>query len=396
MIIQPAIRTQTVSEYYFAAKLREIEELRLQGKKVLNLGIGSPDMMPHGDVLEELALQSKADGSNGYQSYTGLPALREAFAGWYKKYFGIDLNPAGEILPLMGSKEGIMHISMAFLNPGDGVLVPNPGYPAYDAVTRLVGARVVEYDLKPENDWLPDFEELENIDLKGVKLMWVNYPNMPSGAMANAAFFGRLVSFAREKKILICNDNPYSFILNDNPLSIFSAEGAREVALELNSMSKSHNMAGFRMGMVAGKADYLKSILTVKSNMDSGMYKPIQLAAVKALQSPPEWYQSINAEYKKRRRIAGSIFDKLEVAYDPGQSGMFLWGRIPEHFAGAMSFSDHILKNYLLFITPGDIFGSNGKRYIRISLCSNQEIFSEALHRISEGNINLKQSGLCG
>lgn len=387
MIIQPAERTQSVTEYYFATKLREIEEMKKQGKKVLNLGIGSPDMMPHNDVLEELALQSKAEGSNGYQSYTGLPALREAFAVWYRRYFGIDLNPNGEILPLMGSKEGIMHISMAFLNPGDGVLVPNPGYPAYDAVTRLVGARVEEYDLKPENDWLPDFEDLENMDLKGVKLMWVNYPNMPSGAKANAAFFDRLVSFARQKKILICNDNPYSFILNDNPLSIFSAEGAREVALELNSMSKSHNMAGFRMGMVAGKADYLKSILTVKSNMDSGMYKPIQMAAVKALQSPPEWYQSINAEYKKRRLLAETIFDEMNVKFDPGQSGMFLWGRVPENFADGFGCSDHLLYHYGVFITPGGIFGSNGNQFIRLSLCSSQEVFKEAIERIN-GNLN--------
>ncbi len=387
MIISPAERTQSVTEYYFATKLREIEEMKKQGKKVLNLGIGSPDMMPHNDVLEELALQSKAEGSNGYQSYTGLPALREAFAVWYRRYFGIDLNPNGEILPLMGSKEGIMHISMAFLNPGDGVLVPNPGYPAYDAVTRLVGARVEEYDLKPENDWLPDFEDLETKDLQGVKLMWVNYPNMPCGAKANAAFFDRLVSFARQKKILICNDNPYSFILNDNPLSIFSAEGAREVALELNSMSKSHNMAGFRMGMVAGKADYLKSILTVKSNMDSGMYKPIQMAAVKALQSPPEWYQSINAEYKKRRLLAETIFDEMNVKFDPGQSGMFLWGRVPENFADGFGCSDHLLYHYGVFITPGGIFGSNGNQFIRLSLCSSQEVFKEAIERIN-GNLN--------
>ncbi|MBE0639572.1 MAG: aminotransferase class I/II-fold pyridoxal phosphate-dependent enzyme [Bacteroidales bacterium] len=382
MIIQPAERTNTVTEYYFASKLREIEELKRQGKKVLNLGIGSPDMMPHDDVLDEMASQSKKQGSNGYQSYTGLPALREAFAGWYKRYFGIELDPGGEILPLMGSKEGIMHISMAFLNPGDGVLIPNPGYPAYAAVTRLVGAMPVEYNLKPENGWLPDFEEIENMDLTGVKLMWVNYPNMPSGAKANLEFFNQLIHFAKQKKILICNDNPYSFILNDNPLSIFSAEGAKEVALELNSMSKSHNMAGFRMGMVSGQADYLKNILTVKSNMDSGMYKPIQLAAIKALQSPPEWYSMINAEYAKRRNLAGKLFDTMAVDYDSEQTGMFLWGLIPEGFADGYDCSDHLLYKHNVFITPGGIFGSNGNQFIRVSLCSKPEVFEEVIERV--------------
>lgn len=395
MIIEPAERTHTVNEYYFAAKLRELEELKQQGKKILNLGIGSPDLMPHEEVIGELGLQSQQEGSNGYQSYTGIAALREAFAGWYKKYFGIDLDPAGEILPLMGSKEGIMHISMAFLNPGDGVLIPNPGYPTYSAASNLVGARLIEYDLKPENGWMPDLDELQAMDLSGVKLMWINYPNMPTGTKATVSFFEKLVNFAKQNRILICNDNPYSFILNDQPLSIFAAEGAKEVALELNSLSKSHNMAGFRMGMVAGQASYLKAILKIKSNMDSGMYRPIQLAAVKALQSPPEWYESINAEYKKRRQLAGAIFDQLGVKYDFSQSGMFLWGFIPEQFAGAISFSDYILAKYSLFITPGDIFGTNGKNHIRISLCSNQETFREALDRISKNNHQLKRSELC-
>lgn len=388
MIIEPAERTHTVNEYYFAAKLRELEELKQQGKKILNLGIGSPDLMPHEDVIGELGMQSQQPGSNGYQSYNGITALREAFAGWYKRYFGIDLDPVREILPLMGSKEGIMHISMAFLNPGDGVLIPNPGYPTYSAVANLVGARLIEYDLKPENGWLPDVDALQTMDLPGVKLMWINYPNMPTGTKATVSFFEKLVSFAKKNRILICNDNPYSFILNNQPLSIFAAEGAKEVALELNSLSKSHNMAGFRMGMVTGQADYLKNIQKIKSNMDSGMYKPIQLAAVKALQSPPDWYESINAEYQERRRLAGMIFDELGVKYDDSQSGMFLWGRVPDAFADGYVCSDHLLRKYGVFITPGGIFGSNGNQYIRLSLCSSQEVFAEVINRMIN-NVNL-------
>jgi aspartate/methionine/tyrosine aminotransferase len=397
MIIEAAQRTNTVAEYYFSTKLREIEEQRQQGKKVLNLGIGNPDLMPSENVIQEIRKQSKMEGSNGYQSYTGLPELREAFAEWYKKYFNVSLDANGEILPLMGSKEGIMHISMAFLNPGDGVLVPNPGYPAYSAVTRMVGAQPVEYNLKPENGWLPDFDRLEEMDLSGVKLMWVNYPHMPTGTKATPALFQKLVDFAKEKKILLCNDNPYSFILNDEPLSILSAKGAKEVAVELNSLSKSHNMAGFRMGMLAGSSEYLKPVLKVKSNMDSGMYKPIQYAAISALQNPPEWYKSINEEYSERRKLAAELFNKLGVKSDNKQVGMFLWGHIPNDFFDSYAFSDCLLKNYSLFITPGSIFGSNGLRYARISLCSNQEAFNEAIDRIN-GEIELTKNHvkLCG
>jgi aspartate/methionine/tyrosine aminotransferase len=397
MIIEAAQRTNTVAEYYFSAKLREIEEQRQQGKKVLNLGIGNPDMMPSENVIHEIGKQSQLEGSNGYQSYTGLPELREAFALWYKKYFTVELNPNGEILPLMGSKEGIMHISMAYLNPGDGVLIPNPGYPAYSAVTRMVGAQPVEYNLKPENGWLPDFERLEEMDLSAVKLMWVNYPHMPTGTKAGKALFRQLVDFAKRKKILLVNDNPYSFILNDEPLSILSADGAKEVAIELNSLSKSHNMAGFRVGMVAGKNDYLKHILKIKSNMDSGMYKPIQLAAVKALQHPPEWYASINAEYKIRRQLAGELFQILGVNYDNNQVGMFLWGLVPNDFFDSYAFSDCLLSNYSMFITPGSIFGSNGARFTRISLCSSQEAFTEAIGRIgNQVEFSKNQVKLCG
>lgn len=397
MIIEAAQRTNTVAEYYFSTKLREIEEQRQQGKKVLNLGIGNPDLMPSENVIREIHKQSQIEGSNGYQSYTGLPELRKAFATWYKKYFKVELDPNGEILPLMGSKEGIMHISMAYLNPGDGVLVPNPGYPAYSAVTRMVGAQPVEYNLKPENGWLPDFDKLEAMDLSGVKMMWVNYPHMPTGTSASKALFSQLVDFAKRKKILLCNDNPYSFILNDKPLSILSADGAKEVAIELNSLSKSHNMAGFRMGMVAGRADYLKHILKIKSNMDSGMYKPIQLAAIEALQNPPYWYESINAEYKIRRQLAGELFTSLGVKYGKSQVGMFLWGHVPNDFFDSYAFSDCLLSNYSLFITPGSIFGSNGARYTRISLCSSQEAFSEAIDRINkEVEFSNNQVKLCG
>lgn len=383
MIIRPAQRTNTVAEYYFSTKLREIEEQRRQGKTVLNLGIGNPDLMPPENVIREIGHQSMLEGSNGYQSYTGLDQLRKAFAVWYKKYFSVSFDPKDEILPLMGSKEGIMHISMAYLNPGDGVLVPNPGYPAYRSVARLVGAQPIEYNLKPENGWLPDIEKLEKMDLECVKLMWVNYPHMPTGTKATAEVFQKLVNFAKQKKILLCNDNPYSFILNSKPLSIFSADGAKDVALELNSLSKSHNMAGFRIGMVAGHPAYLKHILKIKSNMDSGMYKPIQLAAIKALGNPPEWYGSINQEYQMRRKLAAELFNSLGVQYDESQAGMFLWGHIPDSFSDSYAFSDCLLNKYSLFITPGSVFGSNGSGYTRVSLCSNRETFRKAIGRVS-------------
>ncbi len=397
MIIEAAQRTNTVAEYYFSSKLREIEEQRRQGKKVLNLGIGNPDLMPSENVNQEIHFQSKLRGSNGYQSYSGLPELRKAFVEWYKKYFDVELDPKDEILPLMGSKEGIMHISMAYLNPEDGVLIPNPGYPAYGAVTHLVGAQAVEYNLKSENGWLPDFDKLEEMELSGVKLMWVNYPHMPTGTRASKELFQQLVDFAKRKKILLCNDNPYSFILNDEPLSILSVKGAADVAIELNSLSKSHNMAGFRVGMVAGRSDYLKNILKIKSNMDSGMYKPIQYAAISALQNPAEWYDSINNEYKVRRKLAGELFFNLGVDYDENQVGMFLWGHIPNNFFDSYAFSNGLLSNYSLFITPGSIFGSNGSGYTRISLCSNQETFKEAIHRVPEKvKVTKNKVKLCG
>jgi aspartate/methionine/tyrosine aminotransferase len=327
-------------------------------------------------------IQSKDTQSHGYQSYTGIPQLRQAFTTWYEQYFGVSLKPESEILPLMGSKEGIMHISLAFLNPGDKVLVPDPGYPAYNAVANIVGAEVIKYNLTEENNWLPDFDELESLAKEDVKILWMNYPNMPTGTKATKAMFEELIHFAVKHKILVVNDNPYSFILNEEPLSILSVPGAKDVVIELNSLSKSHNMAGWRIGCVAGDADYLKCILAIKSNMDSGMFKPMQLAAVKALGKDKNWYKSINAEYAKRQVLAMEIFDKLKVKYDKAQSGMFVWGKIPPTFENSYAFSDHFLDSKSVFFTPGAIFGKNGEQYVRISLCSTREVFQEVIHRL--------------
>jgi len=395
MIIQPAHRLDAVQEYYFATKLREIESLKQQGKRILNLGIGSPDLSPPKNVMDAIATQSTIATNHGYQSYKGLLDLRIAFSGWYAEYFNVVLNPESEILPLMGSKEGIMHISMAFVNTGEGVLVPNPGYPAYRSVAKIVGANVLEYNLRPENNWLPDFDELENMNLDGIKLMWINYPNMPTGAKATHEVFSKIIAFAKHHRILVINDNPYSFILNSDPISLLSVDGAKDIGLELNSLSKSHNMAGWRMGMVAGNPDYIKHILTIKSNMDSGMFKPIQLAAVKALDSSREWYGMINKNYKIRQRLAFRIFDRLKISYDKSQVGMFVWGRIPLESNNSFGFSDHLLKEFDIFITPGSIFGSNGDRYVRISLCSKPEIFQDVLQRISAGKTIIKSEILC-
>jgi len=387
MIIKPAYRTETVSEYYFATKLKEVYRMNQEGKNVLNLGIGSPDLPPHHEVIDELSQQSRIPHHHGYQSYTGIPELRKAFSEWYKSYFSVSLNPDDEILPLMGSKEGIMHISLAFLNPGDGVLIPNPGYPAYRAVANLVGARVIDYSLRVENEWFPDFNELRKMNLDGVKMMWVNYPNMPTGAKATHELFAKLVDFAWQKNILVCNDNPYSFILNKTPLSILSTESAREVAIELNSLSKSHNMAGWRVGMVGGKADYLQPVLTVKSNMDSGMFKPVQLASVKALKSSAEWYNSLDAVYEERLLKAHELFRGLGIITSKNQTGMFLWGRIPAGFATSVEFTDFLLNEFFIFITPGNIFGSNGENFVRLSLCSPVSVYEEAIQRILEKTV---------
>jgi len=382
-IIKKADKLNSVKEYYFSRKLKEIQQMRNDGFDVINLGIGSPDMPPSGSVILKLIESAINKKNHAYQSYTGIPELKNAFATWYKNYFNVDLN-ISEILPLMGSKEGIMHISMAFLNPGDKVLIPNPGYPTYTSVTKLVGAEPVFYNLKEETNWLPDFEELEKFDLEEVKIMWVNYPNMPTGTRASKDLFQKLVNFGIKHKILIVNDNPYSFVMNDEQLSILDAENAKDVALELNSLSKSHNMAGWRIGMVAGAEEYISAILQVKSNMDSGMFKALQLAAVEALALNKEWYKSLNKIYGERRGIVFDIFDKLRFEYDKNQVGMFVWAKITDNYKDAETFSDELLKNAAVFITPGSIFGSNGKKYVRISLCSDLETLEKSRQRIIE------------
>ena len=359
---------------------------------VINLGIGSPDGMPPAEAIQALCESAKQPGNHAYQSYVGLPELRQAFADWYSKWYGVELDPAKEIQPLVGSKEGILLISLAFLNAGDKVLVPDPGYPTYSSASKLVEAEIVTYDLKADNGWQPDFEALEKMDLSGVKIMWTNYPNMPTGAPATEELYARLVDFGRRHGILICNDNPYSFILNDNPLSILSQPGAKECCLELNSLSKAHNMAGWRVGMVAADAEVIAQILKVKSQMDSGMYKPLQLAAVEALRQGSEWFSQLNAEYARRRVLAGEIFDMLGAEYDHNSTGMFLWGKVAEcHFERAERVekslgeivSDKVLYEAGVFITPGFIFGKNGESYIRVSLCAKPEVLQEAARRIS-------------
>lgn len=380
--IVPADRVSNVQEYYFSRKLKEVAEMNAAGKHVINLGIGSPDLPPSTETIEALCYHAHQSNEHGYQPYVGIPELRMAFSQWYKRWFQVDLDPKCEIQPLIGSKEGILHVSLAFLNPGDGVLVPNPGYPTYSSVSHLVQARIVPYDLREELGWQPDFEALERMDLSGIKLMWTNYPNMPTGANASLELYQKLVDFGRKHNIIICNDNPYSFILNEHPLSILSIPGAKDICIEMNSMSKAHNMPGWRMAMLASNAQFVQWILKVKSNIDSGQFKPMQYAAVEALNAPREWYERMNAIYRSRRTLAGEIMDALGCRYDKNQVGMFLWGRIPDEVAGSEVLADDILYNANVFLTPGFIFGSNGNRFIRISLCCNQEMLSEALTRI--------------
>jgi LL-diaminopimelate aminotransferase len=383
MIVKPADRTANVQEYYFSQKLAQIDRMRRDGSDVINLGIGSPDQPPSESTVSALIAEAKKSTSHGYQSYSGIPSLRKAFSDWYKKYFYVNLNPDNEILLLMGSKEGIMHISMAFVNPGDEVLVPDPGYPTYSSVTNLVGGIVRKYDLSEENGWLPDLKSLELSDLSKVKLMWVNYPNMPTGVKASVDLFEKLVAFSRKHRILLVNDNPYSFILNKEYISILSVEGAKDTALELNSLSKSHNMAGWRIGMVAGQSDYIKTVLKVKSNMDSGMFLAMQMAAIEALNNPDSWYDSVNSVYIRRRKIVEQIMDLLKCSYDKSQIGLFVWGKIPENIPDCESYVEKILMKSLVFITPGFIFGKNGERFIRISLCATEEKLNEAKNRIT-------------
>lgn len=381
-IITTASRLGEVKEYYFSTKLKEIAKMNLAGKQVINLGIGSPDMLPPKEVLETLAIESQRTGVHGYQSYVGIPELRKAFSSWYATHFDVELDANTEVLPLIGSKEGIMHISMTFLEAGDEVLIPNPGYPAYRAVANLTGASIREYKLAEKNGWLPDLKALAQEDLSKVKIMWVNYPHMPTGTQANKAFYEELITFAKEQQILVCNDNPYSFILNDNPFSILSIEGAKEVALELNSLSKAHNMAGWRIGMLGGASQYIQNILRFKSNMDSGMFRPVQLAAVKALSLDKTWYQTLNKAYRERQQKAFELMDLLECKYDSKQTGLFVWAKIPARYKNAFEVSDKFLYGANVFITPGSIFGSQGDRYIRASLCSKVSVFENSINRI--------------
>ena len=382
--IQPAQRLASVSEYYFSRKLKEVAAMNAAGMQVISLGVGSPDMPPSEETVETLCTEAHNPNGHGYQPYVGIPELREAFARFYKRWYGVELDAKTEIQPLIGSKEGILHVTLAFVNPGDQVLVPNPGYPTYTSLSRLLGAEVVHYDLKEENGWMPDFDALERMDLSRVKLMWTNYPNMPTGANATMELYERLVDFARRKGIVIVNDNPYSFILNDHPLSILSVEGAKECCIEFNSMSKSHNMPGWRIGTIAANATFISWILKVKSNIDSGMYRAMQLAAVKALDAEAHWYEGNNANYASRRKTAGEIMDALGCTYDNSQVGMFLWGRIPDHYADVEELTERVLHEAHVFIVPGFIFGSNGSRYIRISLCAKNDMLEEALRRIKE------------
>jgi aspartate/methionine/tyrosine aminotransferase len=380
-MIEAANRLETVEEYYFSKKLREVNLLLASGKPIINLGIGSPDLQPPKKVLSAISASLENPIAHKYQSYQGLPELRDAISKFYKEHYSVNLSPSTEVLPLMGSKEGIMHISLAYLNEGDEVLIPNPGYPTYQSVTKLVGARGVLYELDEANNWLPDFEALEKSDLSKVKLMWVNYPHMPTGAKPSESLFEDLVAFGKKHAILIVNDNPYSFILNNSPQSILSVEGAKEVCLELNSLSKTFNMAGWRVGMVVGDSVHINNILKVKSNMDSGMFYGIQKGAIEALKCSKMWFATLNNVYQERRNLVWQLAEALNCTYDKNATGLFVWAKLPA-FMKSEEFIDLILKENHIFITPGTIFGSKGEGYIRFSLCASTEVLEEAIARV--------------
>jgi LL-diaminopimelate aminotransferase len=383
--IIPAERLSSISEYYFSTKLKEVADMNARGMNVISLGIGSPDLPPSRETVEALCQSASESNVHGYQPYVGIPELRAAFANWYQKWFNVELNPANEIQPLIGSKEGILHISLAFLNHGDGVLVPNPGYPTYSSVSKLVQAKVLTYDLDENNHWQPDFDALEQMDLNNVKLMWVNYPNMPTGASATPELFEKLVSFGKKHGIVIVNDNPYSFILNENRLSILQVKGAKDICIELNSMSKSHNMPGWRMGLLASNAQFIEWVLKVKSNIDSGQFKPMQVAAIAALNNSEEWHREMNVNlYKTRRHLAEEIMNTLGCTFDKSQVGMFLWGKISAKYKNSGELADKVLYESKVFITPGFIFGDKGDHYVRISLCANEKMLAEALERVKQ------------
>ena len=395
--IRPARRTEGVREYYFSLKNKEMARLNAERDargedRIVNLGIGSPNGMPPAPAIQKLVETAQLPGQHGYQNYTGNPELRGAFASWYKRYYGVELDPAVEIQPLVGSKEGILLTSLAYLNPGDKVLVPDPGYPTYSSATRLAEAEIVTYNLTEENGWMPSFDELESLDPDGIKLMWINYPHMPTGTKATPELYRRIVDFALRHNILVVNDNPYSFILCDKPLSILSIPGAKECCLEMNSLSKAHNMAGWRIGMIAGDSSLIAEVLKVKSQMDSGMFKALQMAAIEALSSGPEWFEALNAEYRRRLSVVHRIFDALDLRYNPDSAGLFVWGRIPEdqplirEYAVGKSLgerlSDRLLYDAGVFMAPGIVFGRGGSDYIRCSLCADIPVLEDALKKI--------------
>ncbi|WP_405573311.1 pyridoxal phosphate-dependent aminotransferase [Winogradskyella sp. Asnod2-B02-A] len=380
-MIEVAKRLQNVEEYYFSKKLREVALLKAQGKPIINLGIGSPDLEPPfkaSMVLQDSLIDEKA---HQYQSYQGLPELREEIANFYKRHYAVDLSSQTEVLPLMGSKEGIMHISMAFLNKGDKVLIPNPGYPTYASVTKLLEAKPIYYDLKENNNWQPDFKALERLDLKRVKIMWINYPHMPTGRNADNKFYDKIIAFGKRHDILIVNDNPYSFVLNEKPISILRYKDAKHVCLELNSLSKTFNMAGWRVGMLVGNYDYVSAVLRVKSNMDSGMFYGIQKGAIEALKCSDMWFKSLNSVYQNRRDLIWQLADNLNCTYDKDATGLFVWAKLPPHIKSE-EFTDMVLKEHSIFITPGTVFGSNGEGYVRFSLCADVTIIKEAIARV--------------
>ena len=384
-MIQPADRLSLVQEYYFSRKLKEVAQMNAEGKDIISLAIGSPDMPPSPQTIEKLCEVAHNPNAHGYQMTAGIPEMREAMADFYKRWYNVDLDPKTEILPLIGSKEGILHVTLAFVNPGDEVLVPNPGYPTYTSLSKILGAKIVNYNLREDNGWQPDFEELEKMDLSKVKLMWTNYPNMPTGGNARMETYERLVQFAKDHGIVVVNDNPYSFILNEHPMSLLQVPGAKDCCIEFNSMSKSHNMPGWRVGMCLANTQFITWIMKIKSNVDSGTFRGIQLAAAEALRNSEEWHHEANIEtYSRRRQYAEQIMEYLGCTFDKNQVGMFLWGKIPEKYADVEDLTEKVLHEARVFITPGFIFGSNGKRYIRISLCAKEDKIKEALERIKK------------
>ncbi|MCA6449739.1 MAG: aminotransferase class I/II-fold pyridoxal phosphate-dependent enzyme [Chitinophagaceae bacterium] len=384
MTVATSKRLEGIGEYYFSQKLREIEQLNKQGKNIINLGIGSPDLPPHPDVIKVLQEEAEKPNTHAYQSYKGSPVLRKAIADWYAAWYGVALDPETEVLPLIGSKEGIMHICMTYLNEGDEALIPNPGYPTYSSAVKLAGGKPVPYEMKEANNWEPDFAELEKTDLSKVKLLWVNYPHMPTGQLPTRSLFEKIVAFGKKHNILVCHDNPYSFILNPEPMSLLAMDGAKEVVIELNSLSKSQNMAGWRVGMICAAKERVEEILRFKSNMDSGMFLPLQLAAAKALGLGKDWYDDINAIYTERREKVFELLNLLDCEFSRNQVGLFVWAKIPAKYSSGYELSDEVLYQANVFITPGGIFGTAGDGYIRVSLCGSIERFGEAIKRIRE------------